>query len=55
MTPATVLVTFSGTAPGGKIVAPIQVSDSGALEFLYAVKSTTTEDVLASQLDIQYS
>ena len=48
--PATALVTFSGMAPGDKVVAPIQVTNSGTLEFRYAVKSTTTEDVLAPQL-----
>ena len=50
--PATALVTFSGMAPGDKVVAPIEVSNSGTLEFRYAVKSTTTEDVLAPQLDM---
>ena len=50
--PSTALVTFSGMAPGDKIVAPIQITNSGTLEFRYAVKSTTTEDVLAPQLDM---
>ncbi len=50
--PSTALVTFAGMAPGDKIVAPIQISNSGTLEFRYAVKSTTTEDVLAPQLDM---
>lgn len=50
--PATALVTFLGMAPGDKVVAPIQVTNSGTLEVRYAVKSTTTEDVLAAQLEL---
>ena len=50
--PTTALVTLPAMAPGDKITAPIQVSNSGTLEFRYAVKSTTTEAVLAAELDL---
>ena len=50
--PTSALVTLSAMAPGDKIVAPIQVSNSGTLEFRYAVRSTTTENVLAGELDL---
>ena len=50
--PTTALVTLSGMAPGSKITAPIQVSNSGSLQLRYAVKSTTTEGVLAASLDL---
>ncbi len=50
--PATALVTFSDMAPGDQVVNAITVSNAGSLELRYAVTSTTTEDVLAAQLDL---
>ena len=50
--PTTALVTLPAMAPGDKITASIQVLNSGSLEFRYAVKSTTTETVLAAELDL---
>ncbi|MEE8477598.1 MAG: TasA family protein [Gemmatimonadales bacterium] len=51
--PATALVTFSDMAPGDEVTNPITVTnDSTTLELRYAVTSTTTEDVLAAQLDL---
>jgi hypothetical protein len=50
--PTTALVTFSGMAPGDQVTNPITVSNAGSLELRYAVTSTTTENVLAAQLDL---
>lgn len=49
-TPATAVVTAAAMAPGDQVTAPLTVANSGTLEFRYAVVSTTTEDVLASEL-----
>ncbi len=49
-TPATTVVTMAAMAPGDQVTAPLTVTNSGSLEFRYAVTSTTTEDVLASEL-----
>ena len=49
-TPATAVVTASAMAPGDQVTAPLDVANSGTLEFRYAVTSTTTEDTLASSL-----
>ena len=51
-TPATALVTFSAMAPGDQVTNPITVDNLGTLELRYAVTSTTTEDVLAAELDL---
>jgi len=50
--PTTALVTFSGMAPGDQVTNPITVSNAGTLQLRYAVTSTTTENVLAGQLDL---
>ena len=50
--PTTALVTFSGMAPGDEVTNPITVTNAGSLELRYAVTSTTTEDILAAQLDL---
>jgi hypothetical protein len=48
--PSSALVTFSAMAPGDQVTAPITVSNTGSMQLRYAVKGTTTEDVLAAQL-----
>jgi predicted ribosomally synthesized peptide with SipW-like signal peptide len=50
--PTTALVTFSGMAPGDQVTNPITVSNAGTLQLRHAVTSTTTENVLAAQLDL---
>ena len=50
--PTAALVTFSGMAPGDEVTNPITVSNAGTLQLRYAVTSTTTENVLAAQLDL---
>jgi predicted ribosomally synthesized peptide with SipW-like signal peptide len=50
--PTTALVTFSGMMPGDEVTNPITVSNDGTPELRYAVTSTTTEDVLAAELDL---
>src|SRR4030042_1003537 len=48
----TALVTYSGMAPGDQVTNPITVTNAGTLQLRYAVTSTTTENVLAAQLDL---
>ncbi|MDH3303496.1 MAG: SipW-dependent-type signal peptide-containing protein [Acidimicrobiia bacterium] len=48
--PATAVVTASAMAPGDQVTAPINVDNSGSLEFRYSLTSTTDEDTLASEL-----
>jgi hypothetical protein len=50
--PTSALVTFSGMAPGDQVTNPITVTNAGTLALRYAVTSTTTENVLAAQLDL---
>lgn len=49
-TPASAIITAADMAPGDQVTASLDVANSGSLEFRYAASSTTTEDVLASQL-----
>ena len=51
-TPTSAVVTFSGMAPGDKVTNPITASNDGSLQLRYAIKSTTTEGVLAAALDM---
>ncbi len=48
--PATAVLTMPAMVPGDQVTAPLNVSNDGSLELRYAVESTTTEDVLASEL-----
>jgi spore coat-associated protein N len=50
--PATALLTAGAMVPGDIITAGITVSNSGTVQLRYAVKSTTTENTLAAQLDM---
>jgi hypothetical protein len=50
--PTTALATYSAMAPGDKVTSPITITNNGSLQLRYAVTSTTTENVLASQLDL---
>jgi spore coat-associated protein N len=50
--PATAAITMSGMVPGDTVTAPITVTNTGTLQLRYALKSTTTEDTLAAQLDL---
>ncbi len=51
-TPASAVVTMPAMAPGDQVTAPLTVDNAGTLEFRYSMVSTTTEDVLAGQLDL---
>jgi len=51
-TPATALVTLSAMAPGDDVYGSIDVSNAGTLDLRYALKSTTTENVMAAELDL---
>ncbi len=48
--PATAVVNASDMVPGDQVTAPINVSNSGSLEFRYSMTSTSTEDTLAAEL-----
>ncbi|MGH2573075.1 MAG: TasA family protein [Actinomycetota bacterium] len=50
--PASAWVSYSGMAPGDRVTNPITVSNAGSLQLRYAIRSATTEDVLAAQLDM---
>ena len=49
--PASAVVTVSDMAPGDQVTSPITVSNAGSLQLRYAIRATSTEDVLAAQLD----
>ncbi len=48
--PVSAVVEMPAMVPGDQITNPLTVSNDGSLELRYAVQSTTTEDVLASEL-----
>lgn len=48
--PALAVVSASAMAPGDQVTNPLTVTNSGNLEFRYALTSTTDEDVLAAEL-----
>jgi predicted ribosomally synthesized peptide with SipW-like signal peptide len=50
--PTTAVVTMTGMLPGDEVTAPLTVTNSGSLDFRYAVSSVTTEDTLAAGLDL---
>jgi Camelysin metallo-endopeptidase len=50
--PASALVTYSAMVPGDQVTAPITVTNGGGADLRYAISSTTTENVLAAQLDL---
>ncbi|MBI4199044.1 MAG: hypothetical protein HY535_01030 [Chloroflexi bacterium] len=50
--PTSAVVSFSGMAPGDKVTNAVTVTNAGSLQLRYAVKSTTTENTLAAQLDM---
>lgn len=49
-TPATAAVSVAAMAPGDQDTAEITVENGGTLDLRYAIESTTSEDVLASEL-----
>lgn len=48
-------ITASAMMPGDTVYAPIKVNNLGTAQLRYAVTSTTTEDVLASALQVAVS
>ncbi len=50
--PTSALVTFADMLPGDQVTAPITVTNAGTADLRYAITSTTTENVLAAQLDL---
>ena len=52
VSPATAAVTLANMAPGDRVTEPLDVTNSGLLDLRYAVESTTTEDTLASALEL---
>lgn len=51
-TPATAVVTAAAMAPGDQVTAPLDIANSGTLELRYSATSTTTEDTLATLLNL---
>ncbi len=51
-TPATAVVSAGNMAPGDQVTAEMTIANSGTLELRYSMTSTTTEDVLAAELDL---
>lgn len=49
-TPASAALALSAMTPGSQDTAPITVTNGGSLDLRYAVRSTTTENVLAGAL-----
>ena len=52
VSPRSAVLSFGGIAPGDSVTGPLTVSNDGSLPLLYSVKSTTSEDTLAAQLDM---
>jgi hypothetical protein len=52
VSPATAAIGMTGMVPGDQVTAPLTVTNAGTVELRYAVTSTTTEDVLAAELDL---
>jgi hypothetical protein len=50
--PTTVALTTTNMVGGSSVTGTLQVLNSGSLAMRYAIKSTTTENVLADQLDL---
>ena len=50
--PANAVITFSGMVPGDQVTRSITVANGGSAALRYALTSTTTENVLAAQLDL---
>jgi hypothetical protein len=50
--PASAIVALNPMAPGDVVTDDVVVSNAGSLALRYAIKSTTTEAVLAGQLDL---
>lgn len=50
--PATAVVVYSGMIPGDVVTAPLTVTNAGSAGLRYSMDSTTTEDLLAAQLDL---
>ncbi len=50
--PGSSVLSFGGMAPGDSVTRPLTVSNAGSLPLLYSVRSMTSEDTLAAQLDM---
>jgi hypothetical protein len=50
--PTSAAITATGMSPGTTTVSSLQVLNSGSLALRYAIRSTTTENTLAGQLDL---
>lgn len=50
--PVSAVVTMPAMAPGDQVTAPLTVSNNGTLALRYATTSTTTENILAAELQM---
>ena len=51
--PTSAVLVFPDMSPGDRKVRSLQMSNDGSLELRYALKSVTTEDFMASQLELK--
>jgi hypothetical protein len=52
VSPASAVLTVAGMMPGDTVTAPVTVTNSAGQALRYAIVATTTENVLAAQLDL---
>jgi hypothetical protein len=52
VSPASAVLTAAGMVPGDTVTAPVTVTNSAGQPLRYAIVATTTENVLAAQLDL---
>lgn len=50
--PASSAIQYVNMVPGDSAVQPLTIGNAGSTPLRYAIRSTTTEDVLAAQLDL---
>ncbi len=50
--PATAAITGLDLAPGDSVTAPLTITNNGSLDLRYSITSTTSEDVLAAELEM---
>jgi predicted ribosomally synthesized peptide with SipW-like signal peptide len=51
-TPVSTAITYTDMIPGDTVVDPLTVANTGSTDLRYSMESTTTENLLAAQLDL---
>ena len=52
VSPVNAALSFDGMIPGDSVTRPLMVSNDGSLPLRYAIRSTTSDEALAAQLDM---